>query len=159
MIFAVKDSGIGIPPATCRGCSKSSIAARIARRSPNAALGWDLPSSNPLRNVTGEKVWVESELGKGSTFFFAEFIDATEENVHSAETYIASIEKDLKGEENPPRTYYRSAGGIFARSLVRGIAASSDPKHIGCGAPDFIVEKGKVPLGYVETEGCWRTAG
>ena len=37
-------------------------------------------------------------------------------------------------------------------SYGNGIDASSDPKHIACGAPDFIVEKGKVPLGYVETK-------
>ena len=37
-------------------------------------------------------------------------------------------------------------------SFGHGMDASSDPKHIACGAPDFIVEKGKVPLGYVETK-------
>jgi type I restriction-modification system DNA methylase subunit len=37
-------------------------------------------------------------------------------------------------------------------SVERGIVASNDPKHIECGAPDFIIEKRKVPLGYVETK-------
>jgi len=37
-------------------------------------------------------------------------------------------------------------------SYGKGIDASNDPKHVACGAPDFIVEKGKVPLGYVETK-------
>jgi hypothetical protein len=36
--------------------------------------------------------------------------------------------------------------------LADGIDTSNDPKHIACGAPDFIVERRKVPLGYVETK-------
>lgn len=67
------------------------------------------------------------------------------------ETYITSIEKDLKGGKATEHTY-RSAIEHLMESLARGIAASNDPKHIECGAPDFIVEKGKVPLGYVETK-------
>lgn len=67
------------------------------------------------------------------------------------ETYITSIEKDLKGGKATEHTY-RSAIEHLMESLARGIAASNDPKHIECGAPDFIVEKGRVPLGYVETK-------
>lgn len=67
------------------------------------------------------------------------------------ETYIASIEKDLKGGKATEHTY-RSALEHFMEAQARGIIASNDPKHIECGAPDFIVEKGKVPLGYVETK-------
>ncbi|KAA0268335.1 MAG: DNA methyltransferase [Chloroflexi bacterium CFX1] len=67
------------------------------------------------------------------------------------ETYIASIEKDLKGGKATEHTY-RSALEALMEAQARGIAASNDPKHIECGAPDFIVEKGRVPLGYVETK-------
>lgn len=67
------------------------------------------------------------------------------------DTYIASVEKDLKGGKATEHTY-RSALEHFMEAQARGIAASNDPKHIECGAPDFIVEKGKVPLGYVETK-------
>ncbi len=67
------------------------------------------------------------------------------------ESYIASIEKDLKGGKATEHTY-RSALEHFMEAQARGIIASNDPKHIECGAPDFIVEKGKVPLGYVETK-------
>ncbi|MFN8413662.1 MAG: N-6 DNA methylase [Anaerolineales bacterium] len=67
------------------------------------------------------------------------------------DTYITSIEKDIKGGKATEYTY-RSALETLMESMARGIAASNDPKHIECGAPDFIVEKGKVPLGYVETK-------
>ncbi|MCI0553674.1 MAG: N-6 DNA methylase, partial [Anaerolineae bacterium] len=67
------------------------------------------------------------------------------------ETYIAKIEKDLRGGKATEHTY-RSSLEELMESLGRSISASNDPKHIACGAPDFIVEKGKVPLGYVETK-------
>jgi type I restriction-modification system DNA methylase subunit len=74
----------------------------------------------------------------------------------SFESYIASIEKDYRGNKATELTY-RSSLEIFMESLERGIEASSDPKHIDCGAPDFIIEKRKVPLGYVETKDVGET--
>jgi hypothetical protein len=67
------------------------------------------------------------------------------------ETYIAKVEADLRGGKATEHTY-RSSLEALMESFERGIEASNDPKHIECGAPDFIVEKRKVPLGYVETK-------
>ncbi|HEY3312820.1 MAG TPA: type ISP restriction/modification enzyme [Anaerolineales bacterium] len=69
----------------------------------------------------------------------------------SFDIYISKIEADLRGGHATEYTY-RSSLEHFMESLERGIDASNDPKHIECGAPDFIVERGKVPLGYVETK-------
>jgi hypothetical protein len=65
--------------------------------------------------------------------------------------YIKKIEEDLR-RGNATELTYRSSMENLIESYGKGIDASSDPKHIACGAPDFIVEKGKVPLGYVETK-------
>ena len=67
------------------------------------------------------------------------------------ETYITKVETDLRGGKATEHTY-RGTLETFMEALERGIEASNDPKHIECGAPDFIVEKRKVPLGYVETK-------
>jgi type I restriction-modification system DNA methylase subunit len=67
------------------------------------------------------------------------------------ETYISKIESDLRGGKATEHTY-RSSLELLMESVERGIVASNDPKHIECGAPDFIIEKRKVPLGYVETK-------
>ena len=67
------------------------------------------------------------------------------------ETYISKVETDLRGGKAAEHTY-RGTLEILMESFERGIEASNDPKHIECGAPDFIVEKRKVPLGYVETK-------
>jgi hypothetical protein len=65
--------------------------------------------------------------------------------------YISKVETDLRGGKATEHTY-RGTLEILMESFERGIEASNDPKHIECGAPDFIVEKRKVPLGYVETK-------
>ena len=70
---------------------------------------------------------------------------------NSFETYLSKIEDDYRGGHATEYTY-RSSLEIFMELFGHGVDASSDPKHIACGAPDFIVEKGKVPLGYVETK-------
>jgi type I restriction-modification system DNA methylase subunit len=67
------------------------------------------------------------------------------------DTYLAKIEKDLCSGKATEHTY-RSTLEAYMESVQRGVDASNDPKHIECGAPDFVVEKGKVPLGYVETK-------
>ena len=67
------------------------------------------------------------------------------------ETYIEKIDADFQ-KGNATEYTYRSSLEILIEALGKGVDASSDPKHIDCGAPDFIVEKGKVPLGYVETK-------
>jgi len=67
------------------------------------------------------------------------------------ETYFSKVQADQRGGKATEHTY-RSTLESYMEALERGVNASNDPKHIACGAPDFIVEKGKVPLGYVETK-------
>lgn len=67
------------------------------------------------------------------------------------EVYLKSIQSDLR-RGNATEYTYRSALESLIESAGKGINASNDPKHIECGAPDFIVERRKVPLGYIETK-------
>src|SRR4030043_1482732 len=67
------------------------------------------------------------------------------------EAYLLKIEEDLRGGKATEHTY-RSTLEILLEASGKGIEASNDPKHVACGAPGFIVEHRKVPLGYVETK-------
>src|SRR4030042_1909814 len=67
------------------------------------------------------------------------------------EIYISKIEADFRGGKATEYTYRSSLEELLEAS-GKGIEASNDPKHVACGAPDFIVERRKVPLGYVETK-------
>ena len=47
---------------------------------------------------------------------------------------------------------YRPALKTLLESLKSGIEAINEPRRIACGAPDFIVSRKGVPLGYIETK-------
>jgi signal transduction histidine kinase/CheY-like chemotaxis protein len=68
--FAVKDSGIGIPPDRMDRLfrSFSQVDASTTRRYGGTGLG--LAISRRLSEMMGGTMWVESELGQGSTFHF-----------------------------------------------------------------------------------------
>ncbi|MBI4782183.1 MAG: PAS domain S-box protein [Oscillatoriophycideae cyanobacterium NC_groundwater_1537_Pr4_S-0.65um_50_18] len=68
--FAVKDSGIGIPPERLDRLFKpfSQVDASTTRRYGGTGLG--LVISRRLSNMMGGQMWVESQEGEGSTFYF-----------------------------------------------------------------------------------------
>jgi hypothetical protein len=67
------------------------------------------------------------------------------------ETYLARIEIDYR-RGNATEHTYRPALEELIETLFHGVDAINDPKHINCGAPDFIVERRKVPLGFIEAK-------
>lgn len=65
--------------------------------------------------------------------------------------YLSNIASDYKNGKATEHTY-RSALENLIESLEPDVKASNDPKHVQCGAPDFVVERRKIPVGYVETK-------
>lgn len=66
-------------------------------------------------------------------------------------TYLEKIQEDFRRGIATEYTH-RSTLENLLEAFEPGVAASSDPQHIECGAPDFVVEKGKIPVGYIETK-------
>lgn len=65
--------------------------------------------------------------------------------------YLKTIEKDLAAGNSTEHTH-RPALKTLIESLSTGVNATNEPRRISCGAPDFIVTKRKIPLGYIEAK-------
>jgi len=65
--------------------------------------------------------------------------------------YIKAIEKKLANGDATEHTH-RAALGALIESLDSGINATNEPKHIECGAPDFVIRKGVITVGYTEAK-------
>jgi len=67
------------------------------------------------------------------------------------EEYLQEISRNLAHGDATEHTH-RPALKKLLESLGQGITATNEPARILCGAPDFNLTKGKVPLGHVETK-------
>lgn len=67
-------------------------------------------------------------------------------------TYLASIEQALKTGQSGEHTHRPALEALLEALGGSGVDAINEPRQIACGAPDFIVVRGTVPLGYVEAK-------
>jgi signal transduction histidine kinase len=65
---SITDSGIGIAPENAEVIFEEFKQAETGKRDPRAGAGLGLAISRQLLLLMGGHIWVESELGKGSTF-------------------------------------------------------------------------------------------
>jgi len=69
----------------------------------------------------------------------------------SIQNYIHAIEKKLAAGDATEHTH-RSALEALIENFAVGVSATNEPKHIECGAPDFVVRKGVTTIGYIEAK-------
>jgi len=65
--------------------------------------------------------------------------------------YINDIEKELIAGNATEHTH-RSALKVMIESLDEGVVATNEPRRIECGAPDFVVSRGAITIGYIEAK-------
>lgn len=67
------------------------------------------------------------------------------------QTYVSALQKEFASKIAAEHAY-RPALKTLIESAAPKILAVNDPKRQACGAPDFIVRKGEVDVGYIEAK-------
>lgn len=65
--------------------------------------------------------------------------------------YLSRIKSALARGDATEHTH-RTALQLLVDSLAPGVTATNEPKRVDCGAPDYIISKGRVPIGYIEAK-------
>jgi len=73
------------------------------------------------------------------------------EEIKPFNSYIQTLQRKLVAGDATELTH-RSAMETLVESLADGITATNEPKHIECGAPDFVIRKGATTIGYIEAK-------
>ena len=72
-------------------------------------------------------------------------------NMDPTANYLKALSAALAKGDAGEHTH-RPALKIYMEALAPGITATNEPRRIACGAPDYIITKGEVPLGYIEAK-------
>ncbi|NEQ36112.1 MAG: GAF domain-containing protein [Okeania sp. SIO3I5] len=94
--FAVKDTGIGIPEDKRDRLFKSFTQVDSSTSRQYGGTGLGLAISKRLSEVMGGKMWVESQVGEGSTFYFTIKAEVVESDINKRLFGTESLLKDKK---------------------------------------------------------------
>lgn len=64
--------------------------------------------------------------------------------------YLKAIDNNFKTRIATEHTYRADLQKLI--STIENVNVINEPKRVACGAPDFIITKGKIPLGYIEAK-------
>ena len=67
------------------------------------------------------------------------------------EQYIQKVNQSFKGGIATEHTY-RSDLKNLIESIVPDVLATNEPKRIKCGAPDYVLTKDEIPVGFIEAK-------
>ncbi|MEE8413766.1 MAG: N-6 DNA methylase, partial [Dehalococcoidales bacterium] len=70
--------------------------------------------------------------------------------------YLYNIEKKLTIGDATEHSH-RSALESLIEAMIQGVTATNEPKRIECGAPDYVIRKGPVIIGYIEAKDIGKT--
>ena len=72
-------------------------------------------------------------------------------NAQPLTQYITEIDKIYRA-GNATEHSYRPALKTLFENLTKGLTITNEPKHIDCGAPDYIITRNSIPVGYIEAK-------
>ncbi|MEH2405349.1 ATP-binding protein [Nostoc sp.] len=148
--FSVKDTGIGIPCDRLERLFKafSQVNSSITRQYGGTGLG--LAICKQLCELMGARIWVESELGAGSTFYFtiAASVISEELEVRSQELFLSSPPKSVPMSFSPSPDSHKLRILLTEDNLVNQKIALKQLKSLGYSAD--VAGNGKEALQLLE---------
>jgi predicted helicase len=66
--------------------------------------------------------------------------------------YITEISSIYKTGDATEHTYRPALQRLLENMLGAGVRVANEPKRIACGAPDYIITRGEIPVGYIEAK-------
>jgi len=94
LVFFIKDTGIGIPDDKKEVIFDRFIQADISDKKAFQGAGLGLAISKAYVEMLGGKIWVESEEGKGSTFYFTIPYNAEQEEIIVIKNVVSQDEEE-----------------------------------------------------------------
>ncbi len=95
LLFTVRDTGIGIPQNKMASVFEKFTQADSSTTRKYGGTGLGLPISKMLVELMGGKIWLESEPGTGTVFYFTVQVKAQKDN---CAVYLPKVDiKELKG--------------------------------------------------------------
>jgi CheY-like chemotaxis protein len=94
ILFSVADTGVGIPPDKLRSVFSSFSQADTSITRKYGGTGLGLAISQQLVKLMNGDIWVESEQGRGSTFYFTVILERGSDRSHTAVRDVLGV-KDL----------------------------------------------------------------
>lgn len=90
LLFSIADTGIGIATDKCEAVFESFTQADSSTTRTHGGTGLGLTISKRIVELMGGRIWVESELGKGSTFFFSVPLQVAEDFEERSPSQLAT---------------------------------------------------------------------
>jgi signal transduction histidine kinase/CheY-like chemotaxis protein len=91
LLFSVRDTGIGIPPDKQRKVFEAFSQADTSTTRRFGGTGLGLTISSHLIGMMGGKIWLESEPGRGTTFFFTADFGVADHAPEASRTDLDSL--------------------------------------------------------------------
>jgi signal transduction histidine kinase/DNA-binding response OmpR family regulator/ligand-binding sensor domain-containing protein len=147
IVVSVKDSGVGIRPEDQPKVFEKfkQVGDTLTDKPQGTGLG--LPISKEIVEHHGGRIWVESEIGKGSTFFFTLPVSTTGVPAKAIDigTLVRQLKKNVAGQQPRPNSVLVVDDDANIRSVLQ-------QEFTEAGYPVRLAENGRKALDMIRDE-------
>ncbi len=142
--FVVKDTGIGLSQEQISKLFSAFTQADSSVTRKYGGTGLGLTISKRLVEMMGGDIWVESEVGKGSMFYFSAIFQVVSEDLQIAELDVAKHEPNTKPIKEGLRIGHvllvedNQINQLIAEELLKGVGYTVDIANNGQEALDML---------------------